>query len=184
MNSRACYAAHSSVAANIEIKAVLDDVWRAAATARRLSGSAPRLIEQEDVFFPVPSARLKLRTLGPDSGELIRYQRPDIAGPRVSDYTVARTSDPRMLLSILREVLGTLGTVRKKRLLFLVGQTRVHLDDVEDLGHFLEFEVVLRPGQTEEEGYSIIEHLLTEFEIDRSQLRSEAYIDLLRLKQQ
>ena len=34
-----------------------------------------------------------------------------------------------------------LGAVRKRRLLYMVGQSRVHLDSVEGLGDFVELEV-------------------------------------------
>ena len=61
----------------------------------------------------------------------------------------------------------------------LISQTRVHIDCVEGLGDFLEFEVVLRPGQSEAEGSLIADDLLKQFEIDRSALIGQAYVDLL-----
>lgn len=167
---------------NIEIKAVLPDPARAERIAARLSGANGEVIRQVDVFFLVARGRLKLRTLGPDSGELIRYERPDVAQARSSRYVIARTPDPQKLLDILSSTLGTAGTVTKTRRLFLVGQTRVHLDEVEGLGSFLELEVVLAPGQCESEGLRIAEQLLAEFGIRANQLLAEAYIDLLRAK--
>ena len=41
---------------------------------------------------------------------------------------------------ILHEVYP-LGIVKKHRMLYMVGQTRVHIDEVEGLGHYLELEV-------------------------------------------
>ena len=35
-----------------------------------------------------------------------------------------------------------LGIVKKHRMLYMVGQTRVHIDKVEGLGHYLELEVI------------------------------------------
>jgi predicted adenylyl cyclase CyaB len=165
--------------ANIEIKAVLRDRPAVEAIAQRLSHAQPEVIHQEDVFFPCAGARLKLRILGPDRGELIRYERPDVADTRCSRYLIARTSDPQILLEILTATLGKIGVVKKSRTLYLIGQTRVHLDRVQDLGDFLELEVVLRPGQSEKEGKEIAETLLVKFGIHKEQLIGEAYVDLL-----
>jgi len=168
--------------ANIEIKAFLSNPSRAAEIAVRLSGSPPRIIPQQDVFFRSENARLKLRILGPDSGELIRYERTDLPDARRSQYQIARTSDPQALLEILTATLGAVGTVRKTRHLYLVGQTRVHIDEVEGLGSFLELEVVLQPEQTDAEGRRIAAQLLSEFAIEPGNLIGQAYVDLLRAK--
>jgi predicted adenylyl cyclase CyaB len=69
--------------------------------------------------------------------------------------------------------------VRKTRILYLIGQTRVHVDEVQGLGDFLELEVVLRPGQSELEGKNIVTALLSEFGIAQNELIAEAYVDLL-----
>lgn len=167
---------------NIEIKALLKNREAAEAVAARLSDSGPETIRQEDVFFACDRARLKLRIFSPDRGELIRYERANVAEARGSRYLIARTSDPRILNDILTATLGTTGVVRKTRVLYLIGQTRVHIDNVQGLGDFLELEVVLRPGQTELDGKNIVTALLFEFGISHEQLVAEAYIDLLTLQ--
>jgi predicted adenylyl cyclase CyaB len=117
--------------------------------------------------------------LSPGRGELIRYKREDIADARSSHYQIARTSDPAVLLDLLTQTLGCIGEVKKTRILYLIGQTRVHIDRVEGLGDFLELEVILRPDQSEDEGKWIAEELMKELGIEKSQLIAEAYIDLI-----
>jgi len=164
---------------NIEIKAVLRNRAAAEAVAARLSGTAAKTFPQEDFFFNCDGARPKLRVLAQDYGELIRYERANVANPRRSTYLIACTTDPDILLDILTATLGRTGVVRKVRTLYLLGQTRVHIDQVEGLGEFLELEVVLRPGQSDSEGKRIAATLLAEFGIDSTQIVAEAYIDLL-----
>jgi predicted adenylyl cyclase CyaB len=164
---------------NVEIKAVLTHRAAAEAIAARLSNKGPKLIHQEDFFFACDGARPKLRIFSAERGELIRYKRADSAEARSSFYTITHTSDPQSLLEILSATLGVIGTVKKKRTLYLIGQTRVHLDEVEGLGSFLELEVVLRPDQSEIDGREIANHLLEEFGIKPPQLLAEAYVDLL-----
>jgi predicted adenylyl cyclase CyaB len=164
---------------NIEIKAALKNRAAAAAVAARLCDSGPETLLQEDVFFACQGGRLKLRIFTPDRGELIRYERADEAEVRASQYSIARTPDPLILREILALSLGETGLVRKVRTLYMIGLTRVHLDSVEGLGDFLELEVVLRSGQSQNEGKKIADQLLEEFEIEPNQLLAEAYIDLL-----
>jgi predicted adenylyl cyclase CyaB len=164
---------------NIEIKAVLRNRTAAEAVAARLSRSGPITFSQEDFFFNCNGARLKLRILAPDRGELIRYERVNVAEARRSTYLIARTVDPAILLDILTATLGRTGVVRKLRTLYLVGQTRIHIDQVEGLGEFLELEVVLEQGQTDLEGEKIAAVLLAEFGIEKVQIVAEAYVDLL-----
>jgi len=164
---------------NIEIKGILRDRAAAELTASRLSGTAPQTFHQEDFFFKCDGARLKLRIFAPDRGELIRYERADIAETRRSTYLIARTTDPAVLLHILTATLGRTAVVSKTRTLYLIGQTRVHLDDVEGLGEFLELEVVLQPGQSEAEGKDTAAALLADFGIEKQQIVAEAYVDLL-----
>ena len=69
--------------------------------------------------------------------------------------------------------------VRKERRLFLVGQTRIHLDRVDNLGDFVELEVVMEPTQTMEDGVEIAYRLMEALGISESDLIDCAYIDLL-----
>jgi predicted adenylyl cyclase CyaB len=167
-------------ARNVEIKAHVLDTGRLRATVEAMSDMEVEVLSQQDVFFAVATGRLKLRIMGDGCGELIHYDRPDTSGSKVSHYLIAPTTAPEVLMTILSRVLPIVGTVRKQRLLYRVGQTRVHLDQVEDLGDFVELEVVLRPDQTEEEGVSIAEDLMSRLEIPREQVVPKAYIDLLQ----
>jgi predicted adenylyl cyclase CyaB len=110
---------------------------------------------------------------------LIYYRRADVAGPKPSEYFISRTADPESLRGLLTAAFGVKGVVRKTRHLYLVGQTRIHLDDVEGLGHFMELEVVLRAGQSAEEGIKIANGLMEKLEIREEYLVKGAYMDLL-----
>jgi predicted adenylyl cyclase CyaB len=164
---------------NIEIKAHVRDWHRKLDLAEQLAGQSPELIYQEDVFFGVAKGRLKLRILAEDAGELIYYERASGSGPRPSRYTVSPTSTPSCLQSVLGEALGVRGIVKKERRLFRVGQTRIHLDDVVDIGRFVELEVVLVDGQNQADGIQVALELMSRLEIDKADLVDRAYIDLI-----
>ena len=164
---------------NIEIKARVHDLADLRRRAEALSDTPVQVIPQEDTFFHTPKGRLKLRLLQPDQAQLVYYERPDQDGPKRSNYYIYATRDPQGLQTALRLALGIRGVVRKTRHLYLSGQTRIHLDDVEGLGQFMELEVVLREGQSDAEGEAIAEELMTRLGVRKEDLLEGAYMDLL-----
>ena len=167
---------------NIEIKARVADPERKRHLAENLAGSPPTILHQEDTFFPCAQGRLKLRQLSETHGELIAYQRADVAGTKQSDYLLSRTDKPAELRAVLADALGTGMVVTKTRRLYLVGQTRVHLDEVKGLGSFLELEVVLGDGQCPDEGHRIAREIMTALEVGEADLIDCAYADLLSVQ--
>jgi len=167
------------MARNIEIKARVDSLEAIAARAAALADHGPVEIRQDDTFFACERGRLKLRALSPEQGQLIFYHRPDRAGPKASFFVIAPTSSPDTLREALSLAYGQAGRVRKHRTLYLVGRTRVHLDRVEDLGHFLELEVVLAEGEPSGPGVEEAHALMIALGIAPAQLVEGAYVDLL-----
>jgi predicted adenylyl cyclase CyaB len=120
-----------------------------------------------------------LRHFSPRRGELIAYEREDVAGAKASSYLITATTEPDQLREVLTRALGVAGIVKKRRYLFLTGQTRIHLDDVEGLGKFLELEVVMLPGQPTTEGEKIARDLMDKLGIRSADLIAGAYVDLI-----
>lgn len=123
-----------------------------------------------------------MRLLTPSHGQLVYYERADATGPKRSDYFIAETSEPEALKSVLAKALGVRGVVRKTRYLYMVGQTRLHLDEVEGLGQFVELEVVMRPGQSDAEGQAIAEDLMAKLGIREEDLLEGAYMDMIETR--
>lgn len=165
---------------NVELKARLRDPQGVRARALALSDGPPAVLTQTDTFFACPQGRLKLRDFGDGTGELIHYRRPDRTGPKTSDYLICRTGDPAPLLAVLTRALGVECVVRKRRELLLRGDTRIHLDEVEGLGSFLELEVVLADGRPEQQGRDQASLLLAALGVPEADLVAQAYADLLR----
>ena len=143
------------VGRNVEIKARVNDFDTVQSLVEKIADSGPIDILQEDTFFNCRKGRLKLRKFSDSDGELIYYDRENSSEPTECTYTIVKISEPDAVSKVLGESLGVRGVVQKRRTLFTTGQTRIHLDDVEGLGKFIELEVVLSPEQSMSEGRSI-----------------------------
>ena len=163
---------------NVEIKARVHDFEALRLRTAELADGPAGVIDQLDTFYITPRGRLKLRVFEPDRCELIQYTRANDSTAKTSTYDLVRSDDPASLSRILESALPIRGVVTKRRHLYFIGTTRVHLDEVEGLGTFMELEVVLSGGQTTEYGAAIAEDLMTQLGIKSEDLISGAYIDL------
>lgn len=164
---------------NVEIKARTEDPSGVAARAGAIADRGPAVFYQDDTYFDCPEGRLKVRLLSGSEGELIFYARADTKAAKESRYRIVPTSDPYGMINTMLERYGVLGQVRKKRTLFLVDNARIHLDDVEGLGYFVEIEVVLREDETVEQGTATVALLMEHLGIRKKDLVGESYLDLL-----
>jgi predicted adenylyl cyclase CyaB len=166
------------VARNVEIKARVTDLAEVETQARRIATEGPSDIVQDDTFFSCARGRLKLREFSSMQGQLIYYSRPNDSGPKVSDYWISDTNSPAAMRETLARALGVIGRVRKRRRLYLVDRTRIHLDNVEGLGSFVELEVVLAEDESPLQGTEIAQQIMKSLGIGESQLVQGAYVDL------
>ena len=164
---------------NIEIKAHIESIEALAPKAAALAAEGPIQMTQDDTFFRCDSGRLKLRALSATEGQLIFYRRAKQRGPKESFYVIAPATSLQSLREALSLAYGQVGRVVKKRTLYVVGRTRVHLDRVEGLGDFLELEIVLEENECIAVVVEEAQALMAKLGVEPSQLLEGAYIDLL-----
>jgi len=137
------------------------------------------VLSQRDTYFNAVNGRLKLREMEGEA-KLIAYERPDGVDHRTSSYRIVEVEDAG-LRDVLADALGIQAVVAKKRLLFIWEDVRIHLDDVERLGHFIEFEAVAPPESDLSAETERVRFLRERFEIDNTDLIDVSYCDLIRV---
>ena len=166
---------------NIELKARCADLPTARAAALQLGAAPSDLMRQTDTYFRVPTGRLKLREIARDgstAAELIAYARPDSALARASEYRVVPVTDAPALLAALAETVGVRGVVRKAREVLLWRNVRIHLDEVEGAGPFVEFEAVVGPGFDDAASRDNLVQAAAALGVEPSDAVEGSYIDL------
>jgi homotetrameric cytidine deaminase len=163
---------------NVELKARDPDPARTLELARNLGASDEGEITQRDTYFGGARARVKLREQTPGEDELIAYRRPDDEQARVSEYLRVPVPDAAALKEALDAAYGTKVVVTKKRHLLLWESVRIHLDEVQGLGSYMELEGLVE-GDDDGSARERVERLRKELEIDDANLVSGSYSDLL-----
>lgn len=115
-----------------------------ASLAAQLTPYYSETLFQIDTYFATKQGRLKLREEKGKNAYLIRYQRPDLEEAKQSNYLFYPIDDVDLFRSVLGDSLKEEIQVKKRRALYFPKpHIRVHLDQVEDLGDFLEIEIIL-----------------------------------------
>jgi predicted adenylyl cyclase CyaB len=128
--------------ANLELKARCHDLVAARSRAEAVATEWLGVDRQIDTYFRAPGGRLKLRESSLSGGQLIPYLRPDQKAARRSDYVVIPIPEPERTRTLLSVLLGVHRVVSKRREIALYQNVRIHLDQVDGLGDFVELEAV------------------------------------------
>ena len=162
----------------VELKARYEDLGKARAL---LTGAdAVGTFRQVDTYFSLGERRLKLRAVeGRKEGQLVYYERPDRGGVKESLVLLADLPDASAVLDILRRAFPVQAEVRKTREIYRFQGVQVHLDVVDGLGRFLEFEKVVSGDAEERAGREQLESMSRYFQIPAEDLMASSYSDLL-----
>jgi len=162
----------------LELKARYEDLGK----ARALLQGAEHVgtFRQVDTYFSLGERRLKLRTFeGQADGQLVYYERPDQGGVKESRVLLAALPDGPAVLEILRRTFPVKAEIRKTREVYRFQGVQVHLDVVQGLGRFLEFEKTVTDDTDLEEGRKRLEELRGYFQIPEEDVMASSYSDLL-----
>lgn len=124
---------------NIEIKARTNDPGSIRKYLLDHQAVYKGLDEQTDTYFNVPKGRLKLRE-GNIENNLIYYERADQAGPKSSSFQLVKIEDAKGLKEMLTRSIGIKVIVKKQREIYYIDNVKFHIDEVPDLGSFIEIE--------------------------------------------
>lgn len=165
---------------NLELKVKCADPALTSHLAENLGAVRQWRRQQIDTYFKVSNGKLKLREEQGETAELIAYYRRDQKNAKISEYDIYAIQDTLHFKQLLGSVMETLAVVKKQRQLYLWKNVRIHIDSVENLGHFLELEAVLDAANDESASSERIQTLMTHFQIKNEDLISVGYFELLR----
>jgi adenylate cyclase, class 2 len=163
------------IARNIELKAIDPIPGRSLEICRELQASDEGVLWQRDTYYTVPNGRLKLREQRPGETHLIHYERADHRAQRESCYQIVNVKDAPAIHSVLWKALGVQCTVTKHRRLFRWRAVRIHLDEVKELGNFIELEAVAPQSSDLTAEHQLIAYLRERLDIDDGRLVAQGY---------
>ena len=166
---------------NVEFKAELRDLGLAQSICKAMGATHAELLEQTDTYYKVPSGRLKRREQSGHETEYIFYDRADKAEARLSHYVIYDEPSARQRFG--SDSLPVLVVVRKKRIVYLIEQVRIHLDTVDHLGTFLEIEAVVSRAHNVRMCHEKVEQIRSKLKPALGEMLSTSYADMLMSEQ-
>ena len=126
---------------NVEYKAELRDLPLARTILKALRATPIAVLRQTDTYYRIGQGRLKKRECEGEPVEYIYYDRANRAAAKLSLFNVYSERQARERYG--EQELPIWVVVRKSRELFILDNVRIHLDRVDGLGDFIEFEAIV-----------------------------------------
>lgn len=165
------------MAINLELKIEIDSIK---SFEEKLKGIANHsgVLTQKDIYYKSKAGLLKLRVQD-DSHQLIKYNRDETTEDRWSNYDIL-IMDGKNVEKYLADLFEIEVVVEKVRTLYMYKNTRIHLDEVKNLGEFLELESVV--VETLDKAKSEFDQIVEILSLDLNKQLRMSYRDLLLAK--
>jgi predicted adenylyl cyclase CyaB len=164
---------------NIEIKAYYEWTPGTYDILKDIGATFQKVEMQTDHYYGVNGGRLKIRERSPGDPQLIQYFRDDEKGPKLSKYALVTLRNMKVVKKKMEEEHGISGVVKKHREIWLWQDVRIHFDQVDNLGNFIEFEAVIQEEAEQEANEKKVKELMKVFGIKEKDLVKGSYVDLL-----
>lgn len=163
---------------NIEFKSELRNLEAARRQCKLIGAERVGQIKQVDTYFRLPDGRLKKREAIGEPIEWIFYHRPNRISPKMSNYTILTDEQARRRWGT--QNLKVWLKVVKTRELWMISDVRIHLDEVDELGTFIEFEAMISRRFDVKMAHAAIAELREMFQPLLGEPISVGYSDLMQ----
>lgn len=166
---------------NVEFKAELRDLALARTLLRKIHATHLDTLEQTDTYYRLTDGRLKKRETKGQPTEVIFYHRENAARARLSRFTIYSQTQARQHFGAAE--LPVWVKVVKVRELYMHSGVRIHLDKVEGLGTFIEFEALVTSQTPQATCYQAVELLKQALLPVMGEMLSHSYCDMVAVDQ-
>jgi len=167
----------------VELKAKVNSLEPIRRKLKALKAKHVGTFHQTDIHFDVPKGRLKLRQINSEKTRLIYYERESISKPKRSDIFIVEIPESTAFTALLKKIVKVKATVKKTREIYWHQRTQIHLDTVDSLGCYVEFERKTPNTLREiERNTRLLEKLMETLEINPENLEKLSYSDLVNPK--
>lgn len=162
----------------LDFKAELRDPDLARIIARQQRACFIIALKQHDQHYKLPEGKLLRRTSPGEPIEWIHFIREKRARPTMSHFQIY---DERKALEKWGTLMKPWVCVEKSREIIMIDQTTIRLDQVKELGWFMELSVLVTPKHNLARCYDTIASLRRAFAMALGEAVAGSYADLLVL---
>lgn len=161
---------------NLEFKASILSLQAAKDRSVNIGAVHLTTLRQIDTYFNTNNGRLKLRIIDGSESQLIYYERGLNTLDRWSNYGIYEVQDLQLLKDLLTKAYGVKVVVTKERDVYIYKNARIHIDNVEKLGEFIEFEVIHESDTNQTT--QLLDFLKSVFKPEIDKVFHQSYADL------
>lgn len=170
----------------IEVKARVDDARKMERAIIAMGATPIGIQDQADTYYNAPHRNFEntdeaLRIRVEDGGAFLTYKGPKmdtISKTRQEFQTVIK--EPETMGNILSSLgFFPVATVTKRRKNYRLGDFFISLDEVRDLGSFIEIEIPVKNTRNYEEKVESILKIIEKLGISRTSTIRESYLEMI-----